>query len=243
MNVIDCKESILSGSVPPQRNEPTTTGPETPDVAKINARLESENARLAQDNVRLEQKYDLLRTLIDSLPDNIFIKNRQSRFLVNNLAHVQTLGATHQDEVLGKSDLDIFPAELAGQYYEDDQAMMESGQPLNREETMVNPRTGEKRWLQTTKVPLRDKQGAVVGLIGISRDITKIKQVEEALRRAHDELEKRVADRTAEISQERLLLRTLIDNVPDCIYAKDTAGRKTMANPADLKKPQVQNRG
>ena len=163
MNVIDCKENILSGSVPPERREQPADGPENSDVAKINARLESENARLAQDNVRLEQKYDLLRTLIDSLPDNIFIKNRQSRFLVNNLAHVQTLGATHQDEVLGKSDRDIFQAELASQYYEDDQSMMQSGQLLNREEIVVNPRTGEKRWLQTTKVPLRDKQGAVVG--------------------------------------------------------------------------------
>ena len=86
--------------------------------------------------------------------------------------------------------------------------MMQSGQPLNREETVVNPRTGEKRWLQTTKVPLRDKQGAVVGLIGISRDITKMKQVEEELRRAHDELEKRVTERTAEISRELTTFRT-----------------------------------
>jgi PAS domain S-box-containing protein len=355
MNVIDCKENILSGSVPPGRKEQPVNGSENPDVAKINARLESENARLAQDNVRLEQKYDLLRTLIDSLPDRIFVKNRQSRFLVNNLAHVQTMGATNQDEVLGKSDLDIFPTELAGQYYEDDQSMMKSGEPLDREEPTVNPRTGEKRWLQTTKVPLRDKQGAVVGLIGISRDITKMKQVMEALRESqalnHSLLEQlpmgifrkdregrfvlvnsefcRIKDMKAEdflgktpmevatleaakqgdmglatkyaaagvehherimqtgkpieldeeyvkadgtklflhaiklpvfgpdgkiigtqgiqfditerkqaeeaLARERLLLRTLIDNVPDCIYAKDTAGRKTMANPADLK--------
>ena len=234
MNVIDGNESILSASTPPARKEEPAEAPEV-DVAKINAQLERENARLAQENVRLEQKYELLRTLIDSLPDNIFIKNRQSRFLVNNLAHVQALGATHQDEVLGKSDLDIFSGELASQYYEDDQTMMESGQPLNREEVVVNPRTGEKRWLHTTKVPMRDKQGTVVGLIGISRDITKMKQVEESLRQAHDELEKRIAERTAEISQERLLLRTLIDNLPDAVYAKDAAGRKTMANPADLK--------
>ena len=126
------------------------------------------------------QERDLLRTLIDSLPDNIFVKDRQSRFLVNNLAHVRTLGATHPDEVLGKTDLDIFPAELANQYYGDEQTLMKSGQPLNREETVVNPRTGEKRWLQTTKVPLRDKQGEVVGLMGISRDITDRKQAEEA---------------------------------------------------------------
>ncbi len=232
MNVIDCKESILSGSVPPEHKEQPADGPENPDVAKINAQLERENARLAQDNVRLEQKYDLLRTLIDSLPDNIFVKDRKSRFLVNNLAHVRTLGATNQDEVLGKADLEIFPAELASQYYEDDQTMMESGQPLNQEEPVVNPRTSEKRWLQTTKVPLRDKQGAVVGLIGISRDITDRKQTEEALRQAHNELEKRVAERTTELSrtnetlaQAHMLLETMLDNIPDRIYFKDTQSR------------------
>jgi len=108
MNVISDNENLLSASVPPERKEEPANGPENSDVAKINAQLERENARLAQENVRLAQKYDLLRTLIDSLPDNIFVKDRKSRFLVNNLAHVQTLGATNQDEVLGKSDLDIF---------------------------------------------------------------------------------------------------------------------------------------
>jgi PAS domain S-box-containing protein len=106
---------------------------------------------------------------------------------------------------------------------------------LNKEETTVNPKTSERYWLQTTKMPLRDKQGAVVGLMGISRDITALKRAEEALHQSHDELERRVSERTAELSQERLLLRTLIDNLPDGIYAKDTAGRKTMVNPADLK--------
>ena len=144
--------------------------------------LAAKNAQLAQENAQLAQERDLLRTLIDSLPDHIFVKDRQSRFLINNLAHVRTLGATRQDEVLGKTDRDIFPAESANQYYEDEQALMKSGQPLNREESVVIPGTSEKRWLQTTKVPLRDKQGAVVGLMGINRDITEMKQVEEALR-------------------------------------------------------------
>ena len=175
------------------------------------------NAKLAQGNAQLVQERDLLRTLIDNLPDRIFVKDRQSRFLINNLAHVRALGATSPDEVIGKTDLDIFPAELANQYYGDEQALMESGQPLNRKEMTVIPRTSERYWLQTTKVPLRDKQGVVVGLLGISRDITEMKQTEEALVR------------------ERFLLRTLIDNLPDGVYIKDTAGRKTMVNSADLK--------
>ena len=222
-------ETPLAEVAPPSQNgHPAADGLESSGSAGL-------NAQLAQENAKLVQERDLLRTLIDSLPDNIFIKDRQSRFLTSNLAHVRTLGATRPEEVIGKTDLDIFPAELANQYYGDEQALMESGQPLNREETVVNPHTGDKRWLQTTKVPLRDKNGKVVGLMGINRDITDLKQAEEALRRAHDELEKQIAERTAELSKERLLLRTLIDNLPDAIYAKDTAGRKTMANPADLK--------
>ena len=184
---------------------------------ELNAQLAQENARLTQENTQLVQQRDLLRTLIDNLPDLIFVKDRQSRFLINNLAHVRAMGATRPDEVTGKTDLDIFPAEMAKQYYADDQALMESSQSLNRREMAVNPRTRETCWLQTTKVPLLDKQGTVVGLMGISRDITEMKQVEEALVR------------------ERFLLRTLFDNLPDGVYVKDITGRKTMVNPADLK--------
>jgi PAS domain S-box-containing protein len=202
---------------PSSKNGHSTDSLESSRGTGLNAQLAQENAQLTQENAKLAHERDLLRTLIDNLPDRIFIKDRKSRFLVNNLTHVRAMGATCQNEVLGKTDLDIFPAEYASQYYEDDQAMMESGQPLNREEMTVNLGTNEKHWLQTTKVPLRDKQGVVVGLMGISRDISEMKQVEEVLAR------------------ERRLLRTLIDNLPDGVYAKDTAGRKTMANPADLK--------
>lgn len=196
--------------------------------------LAQENAKLVEENAQLRQDRDLLRALIDGLPDNIFVKDRQSRFLISNSTHIRTMGASSPDEVLGKTDGDIFPAELAGQYRADEEALMSSGQPLNRQEAMVNPRTGEKRWLLTTKVPLRDKKGEVVGLFGISRDITDQKQTEEELHRAHDELEKRIAERTAELSRERLVMRTLIDSLPDAIYTKDINGRKTIANPADL---------
>ena len=232
MKTINCNEPPLTEVVPASQDEHPVKCLENSKSAESSEQLARENKRLTQENARLAQEYDLLRTLIDGLPDNIFVKDRQSRFLINNLAHVRTLGATHPDEVVGKTDLDIFPAGLANQYYGDEQALMKSGEPLNREETVVNPRTGETRWLQTTKLPLRDKQGVVVGLMGINRDITDRKQAEEALRRAHDELEKRVANRTAEISQERLLLRTLIDNLPDIIFIKDDQSRFAIVNAA-----------
>ena len=188
--------------------------------------------RVAERTAELSQERLYLRTLIDSLPDYIFIKDRQSRFLMNNLAHAQVLGATHPNEVVGKTDREIFPPQLANQYYADEQAVMKSGQPLNREEVGVDQRTGETRWLQTTKVPLRDKDGKIIGLVGISRNITERKQIEETLRQSHDELEKRVAERTAELSQERLLLRTLIDNLPDLVFVKDAQSKFVTLNTA-----------
>ena len=205
--------------------------------------LAQENAKLAEENAQLRQERDLLRVLIDGLPDNIFVKDRQSRFLLSNSMHVQTMGASSPAEVLGKTDGDIFPAELAGQYRADEEALMNSGQPLNRQEVMVNPRTGEKRWLLTTKVPLRDKKGEVVGLFGISRDITDQKHTEEELHRAHDELERRIAERTTELSRERLVLRTLIDSLPDAISSKDLKGRKSDGQCGRPGKSPLQDRG
>jgi len=177
----------------------------------------------------------ILRTLIDNLPDFVFVKDAQSRFVILNTACAQQLGASRPEEVLGKSDADFVSPELAAQYLADEQALMRSGQVLHKEEPVQHKPSGEMRWSFTTKVPLRDDTGKIMGLMGIARDITKRKQAEEALRQSRDELEKRVAERTGEILQDRLLLRTLIDNLPDCIYAKDASGRKTMANPADLK--------
>ncbi len=233
MNITNHEAATLPpDAVPSTQNGHCEVGPEGSKNVEANAQLMRENAKLAQENARLVQERDLLRTLIDNLPDNMFVKDGQSRILISNLAHVRALGATRPEDVLGKTDLDIFPAELAKQYYADDQALMKSGQPLNREEPVVNPRTGEKRWLQTTKVPLQDKDGKVIGLMGISRDITDKKQAEEDLRRAKAELEKRVAERTTEISHERLLLRTLIDNLPDLIFIKDAQSRFTIVNTA-----------
>jgi PAS domain S-box-containing protein len=176
----------------------------------------------------------LLRTLIDNLPDAIYAKDTAGRKTMANPADLKNLRCKTEADAIGKSDFDLFPPDIAEKFWAADQKVIQGQPVIDQEEYFLNDE-GEKRWLLTSKLPLRDQNGKITGLVGISRDITDRKQAEEDLRRAYDELEKRVAERTAEISQERLLLRTLIDNLPDAIYAKDAAGRKILANPADLK--------
>ncbi len=131
----------------------------------------------------LAEERRLLRTLIDSVPDFVFVKDRESRFIINNIAHLrQALGMTSQEEAVGKTDADIFPRELADQYYADEQEIVRTGQPVSsREEPIVEQGTGRKRWVSSTKVPLYDSHGEIVGLVGISRDITVRKQLEQQI--------------------------------------------------------------
>jgi PAS domain S-box-containing protein len=168
--------------------------------------------RRMKDQGALANERNLLRTLIDNLPDYIFVKDSESRFVVNNLAHAHVLRAKTPDQMVGKTDYDIFPPELAASYHADEQAVIRSGQPLlSREERTIDPE-GKTQWLLTTKVPLRDDQGKVIGLVGISRDITERKRMEETL------------------ANERNVLRTLIDALPDNIFIKDAESRFLISN-------------
>ena len=199
------------------------------------AELSAKNAELVRVNKDLADARRQLRALIDNLPDGVYIKDTAGRKTLVNPADLKSLRCQTEAEAIGKNDFDLFPKDIAEKFWADDQKVI-AGQPvINREEYFFDE-AGRKRWLLTSKLPLHDQDGKVVGLIGIGRDITQQKQAEEALRQSHSKLEQRVAERTAELSKERLLLRALIDNLPDCIYTKDAAGRKTLANPADYSK-------
>jgi len=120
----------------------------------------------------------MLRTLIDNLPDLIYVKDVDGRFLLANVAVARIMGASSPSDLLGKNDFDFHPKELATLYHQDEQAVIRSGQALLAREEECRDPNGKRMHLQTTKIPLRDRAGRVIGLVGIGRDITQ--RVEEA---------------------------------------------------------------
>ena len=121
---------------------------------------------------------NLLRTLLDILPDYIFIKDRQSRFVLINAAYARFLGAASPDEVIGKTGFDFYPAEMAAQFDADDLKVIGANYLLLDHEEISQNSDGERRLHWVTKVPLRNSQGEVIGLVGRGHDITERQQAE-----------------------------------------------------------------
>ena len=143
----------------------------------------------------LAYERDLLHALMDNVPDAIYFKDRESRFTSVNKAHAQRMGVGDPEETVGKTDLDFYSEEFAKEAYEDEQRILKSGQPLVGKAEKIE-KGGQVRWVSATKVPIKDKDGKVTGLVGISRDITGLKQMEEELRLYSERLEELVKERT-----------------------------------------------
>jgi PAS domain S-box-containing protein len=134
----------------------------------------------------LTQERNLLRALMDHVPDRIYFKDSQSRFLRVNRALAEQFGLPDPGDALGKTDFDYFTREHAEPAFRDEQQVMATGQPVvNIEEKETWP-DGRVSWVSTTKLPLLDKDGRVVGTFGISRDITARKHAEAELQKAKD---------------------------------------------------------
>ena len=153
----------------------------------------------------LEERY-LMNALMDNIPDHIYFKDKDSRFTRISKEQALSYGINDTSLVLGKTDFDFFNEEHAREAFEDEMKIIRTGKPIvNIEENEILP-NGEEKWVSTTKMPLRDKDGNIIGTFGISRDITDRKIAEESLRLSENFLKE--TQRIAELGSYALDIKT-----------------------------------
>ncbi|MDR3403420.1 MAG: PAS domain-containing protein [Chthoniobacter sp.] len=188
---------------------------------RVDAHLLQRALRYAVERARAEAQLaserDLLQTLLENIPDRIYFKDRESRFIRINRALTTLFGLKSAEEAYGKTDADFYGPEHAGEALYDERRLMESGQPLLGKVEYENLADGRRSWSLTTKLPLRDRQGRIIGTCGISREISEMKEMEEQL------------------ETERNLLRAVIDNLPDLVFLKDVEGHYLLNNMAHIR--------
>ena len=162
----------------------------------------------------LAYERDLLRALLDYIPDRIYFKDVNCRFMRCSKSMAVRLGLMDAREVVGKTDFDFHPAEQAQEYYNDEQRILLRGEPLiNKLERQIDS-DGNEIWASVTKVPIYTQSGSIAGLVGLSRDITQLKQTEQALRQAEEKY------------------RAIYENSPEGIFQTTRDGHFLSANPA-----------
>ncbi|SPE29839.1 putative Histidine kinase [Candidatus Sulfotelmatomonas gaucii] len=125
-----------------------------------------------------ESEHLMLRAVVASLPDLIYFKDKESHFLLANPAQRKFISGDPQKDVIGLSDFDFYPEENASAFFKDEQEIIRTGEPVVSQAERVRDFQGNDIWLLTTKVPFRDKDGTVAGIIGIGRNVTVQKQIE-----------------------------------------------------------------
>ncbi len=156
---------------------------------------------------RFAETRRLLQTLLDNSPDLIYFKDRQSRFVHFSNSFSQLFQLENADPLRGKTDADFFAAEHAEQALRDEQEIMRTGAPIVGKLEKEVHQDGRVTWALTSKLPWRNEDGEIIGIFGISKNVTQLKEAEHKL------------------AYERELLRSLLDNAPDCIYFKDLNSR------------------
>ncbi len=155
---------------------------------------------MMQNNATLLAERTTLRTIIDSLPDTLYVRDQEGRFVVANQALAHVLGVSSPDALIGKTDFELFPQALATAYDRDDRAIMKSGVPLFDKEETVPHADGTLRSILTTKIPMHDPQGHITGLVGRGQDITERKRAEEERHRLQEALIQAQAETLQELS-------------------------------------------
>ena len=153
----------------------------TADLITANEQLQAEIDQRQQVEKQLESEQQLLKTLIETIPDAIYVKDRNSRFIMANAATIAAMNLTSATDLMGKSDFDFVSEPEARRHYEDEQRIMQTGRAMVNSRDIHETSDGQTQHKLITKVPLRAATGEITGIIGINHDITRWKETEEQL--------------------------------------------------------------
>ena len=165
--------------------------------------------KLGDTVVRADDRL-LIDALLNYTPDHIYFKDLNSRFICNSKAQATKFGLKDPAEAIGKTDFDFFSAEHAQAAFKDEQTILRTGQPIVCKEERLTWPDGRVTWASTSKMPLRDKDGRIVGTFGISRDITVRKLAEERAAQYADELRIRNAQMEADLVMAREMQQAML---------------------------------
>ena len=140
--------------------------------------------KIIEDKEKLAREKDLLQCLMDNIPDTICFKDKKCRYIRINRAQADFLGLKSQDEAIGKTDFDFYDNEYAQKAFHEEQKILASDVPvINKQESIIGS-GNQNQWFSTTKISMKDNNGAVNGIISLSRDISDRKEAEEYLKKA-----------------------------------------------------------
>jgi len=189
-------------------------------VAERTRDLDKELQERRQTEARLAESETLLRTLMHAIPDLVWLKNAEGVYLTCNQRFERLFGALEKD-IVGKTDYDFNDKELADFFRRHDQLAIERGRSSVNEEWLTFADDGHRELIETTKTPIFDKLGKLIGVLGVGHDITEQRRKDESLQRSEENARSLMS-----------LLRLMCDNVPDLIWAKDLQKRYLFANKA-----------
>lgn len=162
----------------------------------------------------LESNYNILNNIINIVPQRIYVKDKNSKFLKVNKSHIEFVGMKTEEDILDKTDQDFFQSNNAKEFVEEENRIMETGESITNKEHEANLQNGMVGWASTSKFPLYNKDGKSIGTFGITTDLTEKKKHEDELKDNHYKF------------------RKLIENATLGIMRIDESGEIIMANPA-----------
>lgn len=230
------------------------------EALKLAEEIQKKQQEVQSASEALQKEKSLLDALLDSVPEHIYFKDKESRFIRFSRSMLHLFGLSRSEDLTGKSDFDFFADEHARPAFDDEQRIIQTGKAIIDLEEKNVLEDGRTSWVNTTKMPLRDSGGQIIGTFGISKDITRIKQLqedaemknhelqstEEELRQTIEELtakteqmewlkeqeSKRLAESMLIIEHNRKLLIDVLDEIPAKVFLKDESGKFVLVNSA-----------